>query len=93
MESDAHREIEEVMNRARTSVEESTQIKAQVATLDKEKSKTEIPPGFKIASIKCKSSNMLSKEECRNIVSDRVKDLEKEDVRMKEAIDQEKILE
>ena len=41
VESDAHREIEEVMNRARTSVEESAQMKTQVLNLDKEKSKAE----------------------------------------------------
>merc|ERR1719361_2236407 len=41
VESDAHREIEEVMNRARTSVEESAQMKTQVLNLDKDKSKAE----------------------------------------------------
>ena len=41
IEGDAHREIDEVMNRARTSVEEATQLRSQVSTLSKEKSKSD----------------------------------------------------
>ena len=41
MEGDAHREIDEVMNRARTSVEETTQLRSQVSSLVKEKNKNE----------------------------------------------------
>ena len=41
VESDAHREIEEVMSRARTSVEENTKMKAKISSLDKDKGKME----------------------------------------------------
>jgi len=41
LEGDTHREIDEVMNRARSSVEESTQLKNQVSALLKEKTKSE----------------------------------------------------
>ena len=41
VEGDARREIDEVMNRARTSVEETTEMRSQLSTLIKEKSKTE----------------------------------------------------
>ena len=41
LEGDTHREIDEVMNRARSSVEESAQLKNQVSALLKEKNKSE----------------------------------------------------
>merc|ERR1712228_119872 len=41
MEGDTHREIEEVMNRARTSVEEATEMRSQLSAVMKEKSKNE----------------------------------------------------
>merc|ERR1712141_782309 len=41
LEGDAHREIDEVMNRARSSIEEATQFKSQVSSLVKDKSKSE----------------------------------------------------
>merc|ERR1712141_324558 len=41
LEGDTHREIDEVMNRARSSVEESTHLKNQVSSLLKEKNKSD----------------------------------------------------
>ena len=41
LEGDAHREIDEVMNRARSSIEEATQFKSQVSSLVKDKTKSE----------------------------------------------------
>merc|ERR1712062_261995 len=41
LESDTHREIDEVMNRARSSVEESAQLKSQISTLLKDKTKSD----------------------------------------------------
>lgn len=52
MEGDTHREIDEVMNRARTSVEEATEMRSQLSAVMKEKNKNE----KKVADLQTKLS-------------------------------------
>ena len=52
-----------------------------------------IPSGFRVAGIKCRSKNSISKEECRLLVNKMVNGLEKEISAMRDAIDKAEIIE